>query len=221
MTVINWLAIPLKKIINMTKTLIVSYTPRAGSYTKQLLDEYIIMSNGKTETIHLDLVNTPPDLLLAENLDLIMKWNAGQRKFTKTELAKLSNHNKLVAQILEVDNIVLACPMYNFSLPATVKAWIDAIVVSDKTFSFSMEEGFKGLCDKKKALVLMVSGFDYNKPSSTVKEFASHTIKANFDFMGISSEQVSAFGVDENRENVDAILNQAKNQINDVIKRWF
>ena len=71
-----------------------------------------------------------------------MKWNAGNREFNTEEVLKMSNHNKMVRQILDVDNIVVACPMYNFSLPATVKAWIDAIVVSDKTIFFYSRSWF-------------------------------------------------------------------------------
>jgi len=204
----------------MAKTLVVSYAPRVGSYTKQLLDEFMKLSEGKTEVIHLDLLNTPPDLLLADNLNLMIKWNAGQREFTEVEWSKLSNNNEILSQMLDADHIVLACPMYNLSLPATVKAWIDAIVVSDKTFSFTPEQGFKGLCGDKKALILMVSGYDYTS-SSNVKEFASPALKANFDFMGISSEQISAFGVDENRDKLDSILNKAKQEISEVIEKWY
>ena len=67
----------------------------------------------------------------------------------------------------------------------------------------------------------MVSGFDYNKGLSSIKEFASPLIKANFEFIGISSEQISAFGVDENRDKIDSILNTAKENIGKVINKWY
>ncbi|AXT52921.1 hypothetical protein D1818_19625 [Aquimarina sp. BL5] len=204
----------------MTKTLVINYTPRNGSYTKILFDEFVKSARGKTELIHIDLSETPPDLLLVENLNLIMEWNKGKRYFSKSELSLLSNHHRYINQILEVDNIVVAFPIYNFTLPATVKAWIDAIVVSDKTFSFSPEIGFKGLCTNKKALSIIVSGFDYSN-SDDVKEFASSTIKQNFDFMGITSEQILAFGVDQNRDRLDSILNKAKSEIKELVDSWF
>lgn len=204
----------------MEKTLVINYTPRKGSYTKILFDEFVILAKEKTEIIHLNLSETPPDLLLTENLNLIMAWNGGKRDFSKSELSVLKNHHEYIDQILEVDNIVVAFPIYNFTLPATVKAWIDAIVVSDKTFSFNPEKGFTGLCDSKKALSIIVSGFDYNT-SNEVKEYASSTIKQNFDFMGITSEQISAFGVDQNRDQLHSILDSAKIEIKDLVDRWF
>lgn len=204
----------------MTKTLVINYTPRKGSYTKILFDEFVKLAKGKTEIKHLNLAETPPDLLLEKNLNLIMEWNMGRRDFSEEELSILSNHNKLIDEVLEVDNIVLAFPIYNFTMPATVKAWIDAIVVSDKTFSFSPETGFIGLCNNKKALSLVVSGFDYNN-SGNIKEYASLTIKQNFDFIGISSEQISAFGVDQNRDQLNSTLENAKFEIKNLIDRWF
>ncbi len=204
----------------MTKTLVINYTPRNGSYTKILFDEFVKLVKGKTEIIHVDLSETPPDLLLVENLNLIMEWNNGKRDFSKSELSLLSNHHVYINQLLQADNIVVAFPIYNFTLPATVKAWIDAIVVSDKTFSFIPEMGFKGLCNDKKALSIIVSGFDYNN-SDDVKEYASSTIKQNFDFIGITSEQILAFGVDQNRDQLESILNKAKLEIKDLVESWF
>ncbi len=204
----------------MTKTLVVQYTPRKGSYTKILIDEFIQQSKNKTEIQLLDLVKTPPDLLLEKNLNLIMEWNTGKRVFSKEEQSILSNHHKLIDEVMAADNIVLGFPIYNFSMPATVKAWIDAIIVSGKTFSFNPETGFKGLCNDKKALSLIVSGFDYNN-TENIKEYASSTIKQNFDFIGISSEQISAFGVDQNSHQIDLILQNAKLEIKTLIDRWF
>ncbi|WP_109832764.1 NAD(P)H-dependent oxidoreductase [Reichenbachiella versicolor] len=204
----------------MTRTLVISYTPRKGSYTKILLEEFISLAKEKTSIKHLDLVVTPPDLLLEKNLNLVMEWNNGKRDFSKEELTLLSNHHSLVEDVLDADNIVLAFPIYNFSMPATVKAWIDAIIVSEKTFSFNPHTGFKGLCESKRALSIMVSGFDYHD-SGNIREYASSTIQQNFDFIGIPLEQISAFGVDQKREQLDTILTNAKTEISSLIDKWF
>lgn len=204
----------------MTKTLAISYTPRKGSYTKILFDEFIQLAQDKTEIKCLDLVETPPDLLLAENLNLIMEWNMGKRDFSEKEQAVLANHHRLIDDILEADHLVLTFPIYNFTMPAAVKAWIDAVVVSDKTFSFSPERGFQGMCQDKKALSIMVGGFDYSS-SGTIKEYATSTVRQNFDFMGFQSEQITAFGVDQNRAQLPFILKQAKAELTMVVDRWF
>jgi len=204
----------------MTKTVLITYTPRVGSYTKILVDEFKQLSQAKTQLNHIDLVQSPPDLLLDKHLKLLMEWNAGKRQFTTSELNILSNHHDFMSQFLDADYIVLASPIYNFSLPATVKAWIDAIVVSGKTFAFDPLTGFQGLCTDKKALSILVSGFNYTH-STSIKEYASASIKANFDFMGVSSEQISAFGVDESKNQVESIIHTAKSELKQVVKKWY
>jgi FMN-dependent NADH-azoreductase len=116
----------------MNKTLIVSYTPRNGSYTKKVLGEFIEQVKEKTEITELDLLDSPPDLLSAAHIELTMKWNAGQREFTPQESVILERNHGMANQLLKADYLVLASPVYNFSLPAMVKAWIDAIIVSNK-----------------------------------------------------------------------------------------
>lgn len=201
----------------MKKTLVVSYTPRTGSHTKKLVDAFIEFATGKTEITFLDLVTSPPDLLLAENLNLILKGRYNE--YTIEEKEKLSNHLKLITQVLDADYIVMASPMYNFSLPATVKAWVDAIVVYNQTFTYLEDGQQKGLCGDKKAMILAVSGGDYSTVNA--KEYFTPTIKMNFDFMGIPFKQVSAFGVDQNRDKLTSILDNAKLEIKNLVDRWF
>ncbi len=201
----------------MKKTLVVRYAPRKGSYTKELVDEFIKLADSKTEITFLDLAASPPDLLLDDNLNLI--WYGGQPEYTVEEEERLSNHFQLTQQVLDADNIVLGSPMYNFSLPATVKAWIDAVVVNNKTFAVTADGSFKGLCEGKKALILAVAGGDYAE--ETAHEYFSPTIKRNFEYIGIPSEQISAFGVTQYPEKVDAIMSTAKTEISKVVKRWY
>ncbi|WP_109852255.1 FMN-dependent NADH-azoreductase [Aquimarina sp. AU58] len=201
----------------MKKTLVVSYAPRKGSYTKQLVDEFIKLADGKTEITFLDLVASPPDLLLDDNLNLILY--GGQPEYTAEEKKRLSNHFQLIQHVLDADHIVLASPMYNFSLPATVKAWVDTVVVTDKTFEITEDGSFKGLCEGKKALILAVAGGDYSE--ETVQEYFSPTIKRNFEFIGIPSEQISAFGVAQYPEKVDTIISNAKTEISKVVGQWY
>ena len=201
-------------------TLLITYTPRKGSYTKVLIDEFVQLAKGRTEIKHLDLVNNTPDLLLEKNLNLIMEWNMGKREFSEEELSVLSNHAGFIEGVLKADYIVLGFPIYNFTMPATVKAWVDAIVVSDKTFSFNPETGFEGLCGGKKALSIIVSGFNYDN-SGSIKQYASPTIKQNFDFIGVHSEEICAFGVDQNRDQIEVILKEAKAAIKSKVEEWF
>ena len=204
----------------MSKTLIIRYTPRTGSYTKQLVDEFVSLAQNKTELFELDLASDAPELLQSNNLNVILKWSHGERGFTTEEQAYIDNHSLYIQQLLEADHIVIAFPIYNFTLPAAVKAWIDAIVVNDKTFTFSPEQGFKGLCTNKRAISIVVAGFEYT-PTTGLKEFATSTIQQNFNFLGIETEHITAFGVDQFRDNLDTILNTAKDKLKTTVENWY
>ena len=201
----------------MIKTLVVSYTPRIGSYTKKLVDNFLKQVENKTEITFLDLTMNPPDLLLTDNLNLI--WSKEESTYTRSETERLSNHIKLTQQVLDADIIVLASPMYNFSLPATVKAWVDAIVINNKTFAYFEGIGFKGLCEDKKAIVLAVAGGDYSSPNE--EEYFSSTIKKNFEYIGISTQQVSAFGVTQYPDKVEWIIQDAKDEIYALVEEHY
>jgi FMN-dependent NADH-azoreductase len=89
----------------------------------------------------------------------------------------------LVDELLAVDHLVLGAPMYNFSLPAVLKAYIDHIVRVGRTFSTSYE----GLAKGKKATVIIASGGVYTPGSPTEAYNAeSSYLKQILGFIGIT-----------------------------------
>jgi FMN-dependent NADH-azoreductase len=57
----------------------------------------------------------------------------------------------LLAEFLAAETIVIGAPMYNFSIPSSLKAWIDRVVLRGRTFSFTAE-GPKGLAGGRASL---------------------------------------------------------------------
>ena len=204
----------------MTKTLVVSYTPRENSNTKQLVDYFIENNKSKTEITELNLAKNTPDLLLEDRLNLYVKRNFGGVTLTDQEQLLLANNDKMVAQVLESDFIVIASPIYNMSVPATVKAWIDVVIQAGVTFT-QTEMGPKGLCENKQALVLMTSGSDFNIEPLKSMNFATPLLNACFGLMGIPSKNITAFGLQQYADKVDGLLEQSKNEIKALSNDWF
>ncbi len=96
--------------------------------------------------------------------------------------AALAISNELIAELQAADHIVLGAPMYNFSTPAILKAYIDHIVRFGVTFSASYE----GLLKNKKATVIVSSGGVYS-PGSFMESYNMETgyLKAILGFIGI------------------------------------
>ncbi|WP_299434544.1 NAD(P)H-dependent oxidoreductase [uncultured Aquimarina sp.] len=204
----------------MKKTLVISYTPRKNSNTKKLVDYFVEINADKTEISFVDLVKFPPDLLLRENLNLFVDRNSKGVTLNAKEQKILNHNDKMMQQVLDTDYIVVASPMYNFSLPATVKAWIDAIIQSGKTFTMT-GMGPKGLCENKKALVLMTSGSDFAIEPLKSVNFATSLLSACFNFIGIPLESVNAFGLEQYPDELSKKLDKAKRKIQIVSKKWY
>jgi FMN-dependent NADH-azoreductase len=146
----------------MTRLLVVETSPRGNAsvsrnMTRRYLAEWQALNpNGKI--IRRDLAKgplphvtmpwlaayfTPPDALTAE-----MK-------------AQLELSDTLVRELLDCDELVIATPVYNYNIPAALKAWIDHIVRKGLTLGFDGS----GLVTGKKATLLIASGGEYGENS--------------------------------------------------------
>ena len=88
-----------------------------------------------------------------------------------------------MSDFLGADVIVIGAPMYNFGIPSQLKAWIDRIVVKEKTFRYT-QAGPEGLVKGKRVFVAVARGSVY-APGSPA-EFAESYLKHVFGFVGIS-----------------------------------
>jgi FMN-dependent NADH-azoreductase len=106
-----------------------------------------------------------------------------QRTERQKQLAALSD--TLVAELEAADTIVLAVPMYNFSIPSTLKAWVDHIARAGRTFRYTAA-GPEGLLKGKKVFVLTARGGIYsgNAPARAF-DFQEPYLRAVLGFVGL------------------------------------
>ncbi|MCF6328114.1 MAG: NAD(P)H-dependent oxidoreductase [Devosiaceae bacterium] len=147
----------------MSKILLISCTPRHESNTKKLVQTFIDTTKNKADITHLDLVANPAPLLLGNNLNALLKRNFMGMELDADESEVLQDVDQMVEQLQSFERIVLAYPMYNFSIPAVVKAWFDAVIQNGKTFKIKDDGSYEGLRQGTKALVLMTTGGDYSQ----------------------------------------------------------
>jgi FMN-dependent NADH-azoreductase len=109
---------------------------------------------------------------------------------TPEQKQALSISNELTDELLGADEIVLATPMYNFAVPAAVKAWIDHVVRAGKTFKVD-DTGYHGLATGKKATFLIASMGEYG-PGTPSEGYNQETpyLQSIFGFMGITDTKV-------------------------------
>lgn len=109
---------------------------------------------------------------------------------TPQEAAILAQSDQLIAELVEADTIVIGLPLYNFGLPASLKAWIDLIARPKVTFEYTAD-GPKGLLTGKKAIVAFTSG---GVPMGAPVDYASPHMRNVLEFIGITDVTFKAAG---------------------------
>jgi FMN-dependent NADH-azoreductase len=204
------------------KTLIVKYIPRnEQSSTKKLLDAFIDEIS-ISDVEELDLLDDVPDMLLDNNLLAHINRNILGLELLPDEEKLLSKMDRRAAQLKSADIVVVAFPMYNFSMPAIVKAWFDSVIQKGITFG-QMNDGQTVISNAaKKALTLISCGGVYNNESSSGREHALSLSNLEFQFMGYSDVRgVLAEGMAMNEEIKQINLNKSIRQVREIAREWY
>lgn len=181
-----------------------------GSISRQLTADLISAIDSR----HVDTEVAQRDL--ADGLPFIDEaWIAAnftpEEDRTQQHRQALAHSDALVAEVQVADVLVIGAPIYNFSVPATLKAWIDMVARAQLTFQYT-ENGPEGLLRNKKAYVVVPSG---GVPVGSAMDFATPYIRHALSFIGIVDvEFIGAQGAD--RGNHDA-MDSARAQIAELI----
>ena len=115
-------------------------------------------------------------------------------------------------EFFAADTIVIGAPMYNFTLPTQLKAWIDRIVIAGKTFQYSAN-GPEGLVKGKRVIIALARGGFYHEasPAASLEHLETY-LRGVFNFIGIEPEFVVADGLAVSPEQREASLSQAQGE---------
>ncbi|WP_170421802.1 FMN-dependent NADH-azoreductase [Ruegeria arenilitoris] len=156
---------------------------RTGSATRDL-SARIVQHLGASRIIRRDLATPLP--LLTEDWITANFTPADQRDATQRDLLALSD--ELVKELQQADTVVIGLPIYNFSVPAAFKAWIDLVARAGLTFSYT-ENGPKGLLEGKRAILAIASG---GTAVGSEIDFATGYARHVLGFIGIHDVDVVA-----------------------------
>lgn len=170
-----------------------------GSVSRRLTDDLIDAieaREGSLDVTHRDLadgVGHVDEAWITANFTPDEERSAEQRD-------RLAESDALVAELEAADVVIIGTPIYNFGVPAALKAWIDMIARARKTFRYT-ENGPVGLLEGKKAYVVIASG---GVALDSAQDFATPYLRHALAFVGI--EEIEIIGADQlNRRGDDAI----------------
>jgi FMN-dependent NADH-azoreductase len=112
-------------------------------------------------------------------------------------------------EFLAADTVVIGAPMYNFTLPTQLKAWLDRIMVAGKTFRYTAN-GPEGLAGGKRVIIALARGGVYGEgtPAASLEHLETY-LRAVFNFIGIEPEFVAADGLAIGPEQREQSIRQA------------
>ncbi|MCZ6763724.1 MAG: FMN-dependent NADH-azoreductase [Alphaproteobacteria bacterium] len=138
--------------------------------------------NAATTVIERDLRETPVPHLADATLAALGK--AGdERSPEEARIAAFAD--TLIEEVEAADTLVIAAPMYNFTIPSTLKAWLDHIARAGRTFRYT-ENGAQGLLTGKKVYVVTARGGVYSANSAAAAmDFQEPYLRTMLGFLGL------------------------------------
>ncbi|WP_336490364.1 FMN-dependent NADH-azoreductase [Methylobacterium nigriterrae] len=119
--------------------------------------------------------------------------------------------DRMLEEFIAADTVVVGAPMYNFTIPSQLKAWLDRLAVPGKTFRYGAN-GPEGLASGKRVIVALARGGFYGPETAAVSaEHAESYLRTIFAFMGIPDpEFVLAEGLAAGEHNKVQALTSAR-----------
>ena len=199
----------------MANVLVIESSARQqGSVSRQLTEHFI----ANWQAAQPDDVVKVRDLAIDQvpHLDatLLGGWMNPAEQQSEAEKAAAALSNQLTDEVLAADVLVLAAPMYNFTIPSTLKAWLDHVLRAGVTFKYT-DTGPQGLLSGKRAFVLTARGGVH---AGSAQDHQEPYLRQVLAFIGIHDVSfIHAEGLNLGGDALEKGLNQAKAQVAQVI----
>ena len=144
----------------------------AGSVTRELSAAIVARWAGSVPDLQVRYRDLDSDPLPHLNGDAL----------AKADPAAAAEAEEILGEFLEADVVVVGAPMYNFTVPSTLKAWIDRIAVAGRTFRYT-ENGPEGLAGAKKVIIASGRGGMHQDAPS---DFQEPFLRFLFGFLGVT-----------------------------------
>lgn len=163
--------------------------------------------NPAAQVSYRDLANDAPDHLGGELLQALRP--APGHVASESVRGELARTEAMLDEFLTADVVVVGAPMYNFSIPSQLKAWLDRLAQAGRTFRYTAS-GPEGLAGGKKLFIVSSRGGMYAGTGMESLDHQESYLKTIFGFFGITDVEIlRAEGVAMGPESRDRALEQA------------
>jgi FMN-dependent NADH-azoreductase len=157
----------------------------AGSVSRTLSAAIVAAQTAQNpglEIVRRDLAAQPLDHLTGAHLAA----GHGATPESSVLAADIASGQAAIDEFLAADIVVIGAPMYNFSIPSQLKAWIDRVAVAGRTFRYT-ENGPEGLAGGKTVIIASSRGGYYGEGTpAAVMDHQEAYLKSLFGFLGVT-----------------------------------
>lgn len=211
----------------MSKVLYITANPKSVEQSFGLsIGEAFIKTykeaNPQDEIIHIDLYSREVPEIDGTVLSAWGKFGQGHsfEQLTSEEQKKMGSMEAILGQFISADKYIFVTPLWNFTVPARMKSYLDNICVAGKTFKYT-ESGSIGLLDGKKAVHIQTRGGIYSHGPAAAVEMGDKYINAILDFVGISDrESIIAEGMNATPDKAESIKAEAIAKAKETAQRF-
>lgn len=192
----------------MSHVLIIESSARQqDSVSRQLTRDFIQLWQAAHPGDQINLRDVAANPLPHLDADLLGGWMKPAEQRSMPEQEAFERSNQLTDELLAADVLVMAAPMYNFTIPSTLKAWLDHVLRAGITFKYT-PTGPQGLLQGKRAIVLTARGGIHAGAGSDHQE---PYLRQAMAFIGIHDvEFIHAEGLNMSGDFHEKGVNQAK-----------
>ncbi|MDX1491101.1 MAG: NAD(P)H-dependent oxidoreductase [Pseudohongiellaceae bacterium] len=187
--------------------------PSSAGVSTQLANELmekLVAQDDDLVVDRLDFSENPVPHLDGERLQALMTEES-ERTARQCEL--ISYSDDLIARLQRADEVIIGVPMYNFSIPSMLKAWIDHVARAGVTFKYT-ENGAVGLLGDKKVYLMVTTGGKHEEGKT---DHIRPLMKTILPFLGLDNyDIVIADGLNMGDEPRQEGIARAKEQIEDI-----
>ena len=195
-----------------------SSAKKEGSFSRKLASEFVdlLRAQDKGHTFNIrDLAHDPIPVLNDDTVDAIRTPPAS---LTEEQRSATALSEELIAELKAADYVVIGSAMYNWTIAASLKAWLDQVMRKGMTFEYA-NGGLNGLLDKP-ALVVLARGGLYDSPERAAVDMQKPYLKNVLGVLGLKPEFVAMDGTAIEGEIRDVNLAKARAQLAEAAAKF-
>jgi len=177
--------------------------------------------------IYRDIGSSPPNFISEKWIEAVF---APEEKRTDEQNSLLALSDMLIKELTEAEIILISTPMYNYGMPASLKAWFDQVIRVDKTFTFDLNRGDFPLepTMSGKTLVLLTSCGEFGFEVGGVREEMDHLtphIRSVSKYLGVDEQheirvEYQEFGDQRHTQSIDNAYLAIPNVIKQIARKY-